>query len=151
MKRTGKKTLVTTLLITAIATLISCGDKKEKKEESLVKRPKTEVVKKVVKRTLSPNAKAFIQCAACHNLKKEDGHKVGPNLHGIFGRKAASLQDFTYSEALKNSDIVWDEEKIRNWLEKPSDYVPGTTMAFIGIKNKEQQDALITYLKEETK
>ena len=131
--------------------LASCGEKKEKKEESLVKRPKTEEVKKEPKQKLSAGARAFIQCAACHNLKKGQPNKVGPSLYGIFGRPAASLEDFTYSEALTNSGIVWDEEKIRNWLAKPSDYVPGTTMAFIGIKNEAQQTALIEYLKEETK
>ena len=141
----------TILALSLTLIMVSCGEKKEKKEDSLIKRPKTEVVKKKPKQKLSAGARAFIQCAACHNLKEGQPNKVGPNLHGIFGRPAASLENFTYSEALTNSGIVWDEEKIRNWLSKPSDYVPGTTMAFIGIKNEEQQTALIEYLKEETK
>ncbi|WP_394972686.1 c-type cytochrome [uncultured Croceitalea sp.] len=145
---TDYKTIFVLLLL---AIMISCGEKKEKKEDSIIKRPKTEVAKKEPKQKMSAGARAFIQCAACHNLKEGQPNKVGPNLYGIFGRPAASLENFTYSEALTNSGIVWDEEKIRNWLSKPSDYVPGTTMAFIGIKNEEQQIALIKYLKEETK
>jgi len=59
--------------------------------------------------------------------------------------------DFVYSEELKNKGIIWSEETIREWLENPASYVPGTKMAFIGVKKKEQQDALIAYLKEVTK
>lgn len=143
-----KKIILTSALAFA---MVSCGSKAEKKEESLIKRPKTEATQKKPIAKLSPGAKTFIQCAACHNLKKGEPNKVGPNLHGIFGRKAASLEGFAYSEALKKSNIVWNEDHIRAWLEKPTDYVPGTIMAFIGIKNKQQQDVLIEYLKEETK
>lgn len=146
-----KSTFLLGLLALFSVMLMSCGGKKEEKEkESLMSRPKTETAPKKEIAKLSPGKKAFIQCAACHNLKKGEPHKVGPNLNGIFGRKAASLEDFNYSEALQNSEIVWNEDHIRNWLTKPSDYVPGTTMAFIGIKNEEQQNALIEYLKEET-
>lgn len=146
------RTIIKILHVVPIVLLaIACGEKKEKKEEFSVERTKTETVKKEPVIKLSLGKKAFIQCAACHNLKEGEPHKVGPNLHGIFGREAASLTDFNYSEALSNSDIVWNEDHIRNWLTKPSDYVPGTTMAFIGIQNKEQQDALIDYLKQETK
>lgn len=132
------------------AFLVSCVGKQEKKEAPLLTRKKIAVPKKEVSK-MTLGKKAFIQCAACHSLKKGEPHKVGPNLNGVFGRKAASLEDFNYSEALKGSDIVWSDEHIRNWLAKPSDYVPGTNMAFIGIKNKKMQDALIGYLKEETK
>lgn len=140
---------VAILLVTIL--VASCGGKEEKKEEPIIKRAKKEVTQKTPRTKMTAGQKAFLLCAACHNLKKGEPNKVGPNLNGIFGRKAASLTDFNYSEALQNSGIVWSEDHIRKWLEKPTDYVPGTTMAFIGIQNKEQQDALIEYLKEETK
>ncbi len=151
MKMKSKKLIKITLMSSAALMLISCGDKVKKEEEQLITRPKAEVAKKEPRKKLSQGEKAFLLCTACHNLKEGEPNKVGPNLYGVFGRKAASLEGFNYSEALKNSGIVWNEEHIRNWLEKPADYVPGTTMAFIGIQNEEQQTALIEYLKEQTK
>ncbi|MFS4467228.1 c-type cytochrome [Maribacter sp. 2210JD10-5] len=138
-------------LISGLLLIVSCGEGKNKKEGSSIKEPKIEKLKKEAAQKLSTGARAFIQCAACHNLKKGEPNKVGPNLYGIFGRPAGSLENFNYSEALKNSGIVWDEDNIRNWLAKPTEFVPGTTMAFIGINDKKQQNALIDYLKEETK
>ncbi len=133
--------------------ILSCANKTEKKETSIyedIVQPDKEKKEKEPVKKRSIGAKLFIQCAACHNLKKGEPNKVGPNLHGVFGRKAGTYKGFIYSNALKTSNIVWDENHIRNWLEKPSEYVPGTTMAFIGITKKEQQDALIKYLKNET-
>ncbi len=154
MKRLTKNKYVThikTLLLLTVF-IYSCIDKTEKKETPIYEEAVlNETDKKEPIKKLSAGAKLFIQCAACHNLKKGEPNKVGPNLNGIFGRKAGSYEGFIYSDALKASNIVWDENHIRNWLEKPSDYIPGTTMAFIGITNKEQQDVLIKYLKEETK
>lgn len=131
--------------------IVGCGKKEEKKENISSTSPKIEDVKEKPLIKMSLGQRTFMQCAACHNLKQDEPHKVGPNLNGLFGRKAGSLEDFNYSEALKASDIVWNEEHIRAWLEKPSKYVPGTIMLFVGVKNKEQQDVLIKYLKEETK
>lgn len=151
MKTIQMKNSVRLLVAGVLLLSIGCGEKKEDKKEPLIQRTKTEEPKKEPRQKLSAGAKAFIQCAACHNLKEGQPNKVGPNLYGIFGRKAASLEGFAYSKALQKSDIVWNEDHIRAWLEKPTDYVPGTIMAFIGIQNKEQQDILIEYLKEETK
>ncbi len=101
-------------------------------------------------RKMSLGEKTFIMCQACHTVKEGEPHKVGPNLYGFLGQKAASKAGFSYSDALKNSDIVWNEEHLRNWMQKPTDYIPGTIMAFIGIENEDQQTALIEYLKEQT-
>ncbi len=98
----------------------------------------------------SEGEKLFLLCAACHSLKKEEPHKVGPNLHQVFGSTAASKEGFTYSEALKKSNIVWDTETMRQWIENPTDMIAGTSMAFIGIKETQKQDALITYIKKMT-
>jgi len=88
----------------------------------------------------------FIMCEACHNVKKGDPHKVGPNLHGVFGRKAGTEPGFTYSEAVLYSDIIWSDETIREWLINPNDYIKGTNMVFVGLPKKRQQDALLSYL-----
>ncbi len=101
--------------------------------------------------TNSLGKRLFILCASCHNVKQGEPHKVGPNLYGIFGKKAGLTEGFAFSEELTNKDIVWNEETIRLWIENPAEYVPGTKMAFVGVKKKAQQDALIAYLKDVTK
>lgn len=93
----------------------------------------------------------FLLCTACHNLKEGEPHKVGPNLHGIFGMKAGLKEGFVYSDALKASSIVWNDEEMRAWIKNPTEYIPGTNMAFIGLTKEKQQDALIAYLKVGTK
>ena len=91
--------------------------------------------------------KVYNKCKACHALKAGK-NKVGPSLHGIMGRKAASVPKFKYSKAMKNSDLTWDEATLRKYLKKPRAFVKGTRMAFAGIKKKKDMDNLIAYLKK---
>lgn len=93
----------------------------------------------------------FIQCRACHELKADQPHKVGPNLHGLMGRKAGTADGFTYSPALAKSGITWDAATLDKWLEKPSGLVPGNMMAFAGIANPADRAAVIKYIEVETK
>lgn len=92
----------------------------------------------------------FLQCRACHALNLEDGHRVGPNLAGLFGSVAGSRDGFVYSEALASSDLVWTEEALDAFLTRPDDYFPGTKMAFGGISDPEDRRQLIAYLKTES-
>lgn len=89
----------------------------------------------------------FARCAICHNVDKDAGNGVGPNLFGIYGRKAASVEGFNYSGPLKASGIVWNEENLEKWIAGPAKMVPGTKMAFAGISNHGQIDDVIAYLK----
>ncbi len=88
----------------------------------------------------------FGRCAICHNAEKGAGNKVGPNLFGIVGRKAATAPNFYYSPAMKSSGIVWTEEKLEAYIMNPAKVVPGNRMAFAGIANKEQAEDLAAYL-----
>ncbi|WP_409563055.1 cytochrome c family protein [Hyphomicrobium sp. B1] len=87
--------------------------------------------------------KVFAKCKACHQVDKNG---VGPHLGGIVGRKAASVEGYNYSEALKKSGITWDEAALDKWLQGPSKDVPGTKMIFPGVKDATQRADLIAYL-----
>jgi len=89
----------------------------------------------------------FGRCGACHTVEKGGGNGLGPNLSGVVGRKAGSLQGFPYSPALKNSKLVWTEDTLHKWVADPQKLVPGTRMIFNGLRNKQDIDDLVAYLK----
>ena len=93
--------------------------------------------------------KVFNQCKACHAVD-EPKNKVGPHLVGIFGRPAGSVEDFRYSDAMKESGITWNEETIAAYLADPRGYIKGNRMAFVGLKDQDDLADLIAYLKEES-
>jgi cytochrome c len=86
-------------------------------------------------------------CTDCHSLDKND---VGPRHRGVFGRKAASLPDYDYSDVLKSSNIVWNEETLDKWLTDPQAFVPGVKM-FFHLDNAQDRADVIAYLKERAK
>lgn len=97
----------------------------------------------------SPQAGAAIftsKCAGCHNALKGGGNGLGPNLFGVVGRKAGSAPGFGYSPALKNSGILWTEDKLKQWVQNPQKLVPGTRMVLIGPPDARQAGDLAAYL-----
>ena len=87
----------------------------------------------------------FEQCAACHSLDGT-GDYDGPNLQGIIGRKAGSLEDYRYSAAMKRSDVTWNAATLDKYVADPQGFIPGNRMAFAGITAKAERDDLIAYL-----
>jgi cytochrome c len=101
--------------------------------------------------TMKLGQRVFLMCRSCHSTEKDGRHKVGPNLHGVFGAKAGTKPGFKYSDVVVKSGIVWSEETINEWLVKPKDFLPGNKMAFAGVPKEADRKALIAYLKEVTK
>ena len=92
--------------------------------------------------------KVFKKCVACHSLQ-EGKNKIGPSLYNLLGRKAGSVDGYKYSKAMKNSDVVWDEESLDKFLTKPRKFIKKTKMSFRGIKKKSLRDDIISYLKND--
>ncbi|GLK74802.1 hypothetical protein GCM10008171_00540 [Methylopila jiangsuensis] len=98
---------------------------------------------------LKKGESASKKCGACHSFDKGGAAKAGPNLYGILGLKHAHQDGFGYSAAMKaTADKTWDVETMNKWLESPKGYVPGTSMAFAGIKNPQERAALIAWLNQ---
>jgi cytochrome c len=91
--------------------------------------------------------KVFKRCLVCHTVGEDAKPGVGPVLNGLLGRKAGTYPGFKYTEANKNSGLVWDEATLANYLKNPRAAIPGTSMTFIGIKKDEEIEDLIAYLK----
>ncbi|MGK9233633.1 cytochrome c family protein [Inquilinus limosus] len=92
--------------------------------------------------------KVFQQCRACHQVGETAKNGVGPKLNGLFGRHSGSVEGYNYSEANKNSGITWDEAVFREYIKAPRTKIPGTKMAYVGLKNDKQIDDLIAFLKQ---
>ncbi|CDW97033.1 hypothetical protein [Sporisorium scitamineum] len=76
---------------------------------------------------------------------------LGPNLHGLFGRKTGQAPGYSYSAANVNKGIEWSGETLFEYLENPKRYIPGTKMAFGGLKKDKDRNDLIAHLEEATK
>lgn len=92
-------------------------------------------------------ARVFARCRSCH-VMDEGVNRNGPSLYGIIGRTAGTVEGFRYSDANANSGIVWTEEALFDYLENPREYIPGTFMAFPGLRSEQERADIIAYIKE---
>ena len=88
---------------------------------------------------------SFNKCMACHSIGEGAKNKVGPELNGLDGRKSGTVEGYTYSDANKNSGITWNEALFKEYIKDPKAKVPGTKMAFAGIKNENEINDLWAY------
>ena len=90
------------------------------------------------------------QCTACHVFNEGGENRVGPYLWGVVGRDIASVDGFSYSDALQGQDGEWTYEKLDAFLENPRDWAPGTSMSYAGLRGAEDRADLIAYLREQS-
>ena len=91
---------------------------------------------------------SFHKCLPCHSIGDDAQNKIGPELNGIDGRHSGSVPDFSYSDANKNSGIVWNEAEFKDYIKDPRAKVPGTKMIFAGIKNEQEIADLWAYVSQ---
>ncbi len=97
--------------------------------------------------------RVFNQCRACHTVDQGGRNGVGPNLHGVAGRRAAAVEGFRYSanmRELAEGGLTWTDENLHRYLANPKDVVPRGSMSFAGLRNEQQRNDVIAYLKQNT-
>jgi len=97
---------------------------------------------------LAAGEQSFKKCLPCHAVGEGAANKVGPQLNGLEGKKAGTTPDYSYSEANKNSGLVWSEAVFKEYIKNPMGQMQGTKMAFPGIKNETEIGNLWAYLKQ---
>jgi cytochrome c len=95
---------------------------------------------------LSNGQSKFALCSTCHTLPQGGPNMTGPNLHGVFGRKAATLPGYNYSDVLKASGWTWDAARVDTWITDPKVALPGTKMTFAGLKDPKDRTDVIAYV-----
>jgi cytochrome c len=91
---------------------------------------------------------SFNKCLACHSIGENAKNKVGPELNGLNGRKSGTAPGYSYTDANKNSGITWDEANFKEYIKDPKAKIPGTKMAFAGIKKETEVNDLWAFISQ---
>jgi cytochrome c len=89
---------------------------------------------------------AFGACAVCHSVNKGERSGFGPNLYGVAGTRAGGIAGYGFSPAMKKADVVWNRDNLDRFIAAPQSVVPGTKMAFPGVKDPAKRKAIVDYL-----
>jgi cytochrome c len=92
--------------------------------------------------------KVFNKCLVCHSIGPDAENKIGPELNGLDGRHSGSVPNYPYSDANKNSGIVWNETTFKEYIKDPKAKIPGTKMIFAGLPNEQDIDDVWAYIKQ---
>lgn len=88
-------------------------------------------------------AREYVRCQGCHDLTR---HRTGPRHCGLFGRRAGTVAGFEFTESMKNAKLRWDRQSLDEFLRAPIERIPGTSMGYAGISDKQVRHNLIAYL-----
>ena len=99
---------------------------------------------------VSRGENVFKKCLSCHNAERGGPNGTGPNLWGVMGREMAAHEGYKYSSALVGRSAVWDWEEMNGFLIKPTQWIPGTAMNYVGLKKWEDRAAVMAYLNSKT-
>jgi len=99
---------------------------------------------------LDNGRRVFARCRACHTIGRDGPDMAGPNLYGVFGRKAGERPRYNYSNTLRTADFVWDAQALDRWLQNPRGFLPGNKMTFAGLPDAKDRRDVIAFLKVET-
>jgi len=108
----------------------------------------TAMLQKAAAQDVDKGQRSFNKCLPCHAVGPGGQNKVGPELNGLDGRQAGTSANFSYSDANKNSGIVWNEATFKDYIRSPQAKMPGTKMAFAGVTNPPEIEDLWAYLKQ---
>jgi cytochrome c len=92
--------------------------------------------------------KVFVVCKTCHQMGETAKNAVGPVLNGIMGRKAGTYPGYVYSDANKNSGLIWDEPTFREYIKDPKAKIPSTKMIYAGLKDEQKINDLLAFLSQ---
>lgn len=96
-------------------------------------------------------AEVYSQCSGCHEVGQGASNRIGPHLNGVFGRRAAAFEDYRYSKSLEragNDGLVWDLDTLDAYLENPRILVSGTRMSFRGLRDPQDRNDVLAYLRQ---
>jgi len=138
----------------ALLALAACGSGSPSSSTTATPAPSNEEQQAKVAALAAPYNEAswdagrrvFAQCRSCHVIQAGAPHRVGPNLHAVFGREVGTAEGFTYSQAVQDADFIWDADHLEHWLQNPQTFLPGNRMAFAGVRDETQRRDLIAYL-----
>lgn len=126
--------------------LTACGNPPAQEKKTTVPPPPPQVTKVETATDVNKPPRTFLLCRSCHAYEVGKSNAVGPNLVNVFGNPAGADKGYKFSKALLESEIVWDYETLDAFLVSPTKTIPGTKMAFVGLKKEDDRAELIEWM-----